>query len=410
MPDPAPPRVLISYAHESPKHMADVERLYKLLRENGVDAQLDLIGDEEPRNWALWMTTEIARAEHVLMIISPSYKRRFESDEPEELGAGVRWEARIIRDAIYRDQAGARRKFLTVLLPGGRREDIPDSLEPGAGSPYQVKDFSFTGAERLIRWLKREPARLPSKLGAIPHRPPGAAAEAEAAYSVGLQLVVTDQDSHVSERIVDAMINAVSERAVTIQPLRLSDGRLAGAFVLIAAEPAAVVIETSIRTVHQHVRAAAESAPSLEARIGLDVESSLPSSVEQVTERLVHSRTARAMHGVKGANLVVTASPAFRSWAIDAKVGFPALRSYREVADRSFPGGTFWIAVPGRSVCPPAPQPPENDDVSSFEDDEGTRAANSRFWFPDNRGVVSIVEQGDHSTVNIGNIRQGESP
>src|SRR4029453_6618920 len=129
MPDPAPPRVLISYAHESPKHMADVERLYKLLRETGVDAQLDLIGDEEPRNWALWMTTEIARAEHVLMIISPSYKRRFESDEPEELGAGVRWEARIIRDAIYRDQAGARRKFLTVLLPGGRREDIPDSLE-----------------------------------------------------------------------------------------------------------------------------------------------------------------------------------------------------------------------------------------------------------------------------------------
>jgi hypothetical protein len=79
------------------------------------------------------------------------------------------------------------------------------------------------------------------------------------------------------------------------------------------------------------------------------------------------------------------------------------------VADKSIPGGTFWIAVPGRSVCPPPPQPPENDEVSSFEDDEGTQAARSRNWFPDNRGVVSIVEQGDHSIVNISNTRHGES-
>lgn len=406
MPDPAPPRVLISYAHESPEHTADIERLYKLLREYGVDAQLDLVGAEEPRNWAIWMTREIGKADHVLMIISPSYKRRFESDEPEEVGAGVRWEARIIRDAIYRDQASARRKFLTVLLPGGRREDIPDSLEPGAGSPFHVKDFTFTGAERLIRWLKRDPARVPSELGAIPHLPPGAAGEAEAAHSVGLQLVVTDQDSHVSEQIVDAMINAVAERAESIQPQRLSDGRLAGAFILIAAEPAAELIETSIRAVHQHVRAAAESAPSLEARIGLDVESSLSSSVEQVTVRLVQCRTARAMHVVRDAYLVVAASPAFRIWAIDAKVGFPPASSYDEMADESVPGGTCWIAVPGRSVCPPPPQPPKGDEVGSFD---GHEVARARYWFPDNRGVVSIVEQGDHSTVHIGNIRQGES-
>jgi SEFIR domain len=405
MPDTAPPRVLISYAHESPEHMADVERLYKLLCECGVDARLDRIGDEEPRNLALWTTTEIGMADHVLMIISPSYKRRFESDEPENVGAGVRWEARIIRDAIYRDQAGARRKFLTVLLPGSRREDIPDSLEPGAGSSYQVKDFTFTGAERLIRWLKREPARVPPELGTF-HPAPSAAGEAAAAHSVGLQLVVTDQDSHVSERIFDAMISAVSERAESIEPQRLSDGTLAGAFVLIAAEPAAELIETSIRAVHQHVRAAAESAPSLETRIGLDVESSLSSSVEQVTARLAQCRTARTMHGVRDAHFVVAASPAFRSWAIDAKVGFPPASSYDEMADDSVPGRTCWIAVPGHSVCPPPPQPPKDDEVSPFE---GHEVARGRYWFLGNRGVVSIVEQGDHSTVNIGNIRQGES-
>ena len=408
MPDPAPPRVLISYAHESPEHMADVERLYKLLRECGVDAQLDLVGVEEPRNWALWMTTEIRKADHVLMIISPAYKRRFESDEPEEAGAGVRWEARIIRDAIYRDQAGARRKFLTVLLPGGRMEDIPDFLEPGAGSPYHIKDFSFAGAEGLIRWLQRQPARVPTELGALPHLPPSAAWESEAAHSVGLQLVVTDQDSHVSERIVDAMINAVSERAESIQPQRLSDGRLAGAFVLIAVEPAAELIETSIRAVHERMRAAAVASPSLEARIGLDMESPVPSLVEQVTERLAQCQTARAMHAVGGAHLVVAASPAFRRWAMAAKVGFPTYNSYREVADKSIPGGTFWIAVPGRSVCPPSPQPPERDKIGSFDGHEAAPLPRSHYSFPENRGFVSI--QGNHSNLHIGDIRHGETP
>jgi hypothetical protein len=409
MPDPAPPRVLISYAHESPEHKADVERLYKLLRANGVDAQLDLVAAEEPLDWVLWMTREIRKADHVLMIISPSYKRGFESDELAGHGAGVGWEARLIRDAIYRDQAGGRRKFLTVLLPGGRREDIPDALQPGAGSPYHVVDFTLAGAERLIRWLTKQPEHVAPELGPIPQLRPVATLEAEATLSVLLQLVVTAQDFQVSEQIVSAMTKAVAERAESVRPQRLGDGRLAGAFVMIAAEPAAKLVETSIRAVHPHVRAAAESAPSLEARIGLDVESSPFSPAEQVTGRLVQCRTARAMHGVSGAHLVIAASPAFRSWALDAKVGFPAPNSYREVEDESAPGGTCWIAVPGRRVCPTPPQPPEGDEVGSLDGHEVARPASSRYWFPDNRGVVSIVEQGDHSIVNIGNIRHGES-
>ena len=142
------------------------------------------------------------------MIISPSYKRRFESDGPAARGAGVGWEARIIRDAIYRDQATARRKFLTVLLPGGRGEDIPDALQPGVGSWYQVDDFTVEGAKPLIRWLTKQPAHVAPELGPVPLLPPVAAVEAEAALSVIFQLVVTAQDSHVSEQIVGAMAKA----------------------------------------------------------------------------------------------------------------------------------------------------------------------------------------------------------
>jgi TIR domain len=421
MPDPASPRVLISYAHESPEHTAEIERLYRLLRANGIDAQLDLVAAEEPQDWVHWMTGEIRKADHVLMVISPSYKRRFESDEPAEHGAGVGWEARIIRDEIYRDQAGARRKFLTVLLPGGRREDIPLVLQPGAGSRYYVTDFTLAGAESLIRWLTRQPAHMAPQLGPIPHLPPMAAlktepapgpiphlAGANAASLVLFQLVITARDSYSSEQIVDAMTKAVEKRAESVRLQQRSNGKVAGAVVMIAADFAAELIEASIRAIHQQVRTAVKSAPSLAARIGLDVEHSPLSSVEQVAGRLVECRTARAMHGVRGANLVVAASPAFHSWAIDAKVGFPAPRSYREVADESVPGGTFWIAVPGRSVCPQPPEPPDGDDVDSFEGHEGTRPSSARYWFPENHGVVSI--QGDHSKLHIGDIRHGESP
>lgn len=55
----APIRVLVSYAHDDARHRARVRTFAELLRENGIDARLDLPAAERPQEWPLWMLRQI---------------------------------------------------------------------------------------------------------------------------------------------------------------------------------------------------------------------------------------------------------------------------------------------------------------------------------------------------------------
>jgi hypothetical protein len=99
-------RVFISYAHEpdDPCHRDLVREFWLFLRANGIDARVDLTGEEVRRDWAQWMTTQIRAADFVLVVSSPSYRIRAEGGEAPSRGRGVQWEARQIRDRLYADQ------------------------------------------------------------------------------------------------------------------------------------------------------------------------------------------------------------------------------------------------------------------------------------------------------------------
>src|SRR4051812_12593750 len=118
-------RVLISYAHDSPEHEDRVRTLWFFLRRNGVDARLDLPAAMERQDWPLWMDREIAAAERVLVVASPAYGERAEDRAPAGVGLGVRWEAGSLRELLYATGEAGLRKVLPVVLPGGRREDLP---------------------------------------------------------------------------------------------------------------------------------------------------------------------------------------------------------------------------------------------------------------------------------------------
>jgi len=60
------------------------------------------------------------------VIGSAAYKRRAEGRTAPDEGRGVQFEARLIRDAVYRDQRALDR-FVPVVLPGGSAADIPTS-------------------------------------------------------------------------------------------------------------------------------------------------------------------------------------------------------------------------------------------------------------------------------------------
>ena len=96
----AAPRVFISYAHDDAAHEERVRDFWLFLRNNGIDASLDLPAAGQRQDWAEWMTRQVRDADRVLVVASPDYKRRAEGDAGPGEGRGVQWEARLIRDRL----------------------------------------------------------------------------------------------------------------------------------------------------------------------------------------------------------------------------------------------------------------------------------------------------------------------
>ena len=66
--NPPPPRVFISYTHESPEHEDRVLALADRLREDEVDANIDQYEEAPPEGWPRWMVNQITEADFVLVI------------------------------------------------------------------------------------------------------------------------------------------------------------------------------------------------------------------------------------------------------------------------------------------------------------------------------------------------------
>ena len=78
-----PPRVSVSYSHDSPQHTELVRQFSTFLREvAGVDAHLDQWYDDGRRDWSLWAIDHLAKADFILVIASPAYKWRADGHAP----------------------------------------------------------------------------------------------------------------------------------------------------------------------------------------------------------------------------------------------------------------------------------------------------------------------------------------
>ncbi|MFI7414958.1 TIR domain-containing protein [Streptomyces sp. NPDC049627] len=168
---PMPGQVFISYAHDDDKHVEHVREFYRFLRDRGIEADLDLPAGERRQDWALWMLRGIRDSRHVIVVASPEYKRRAEGDARPGEGAGVQWEARLLRTLVYEDPAAALDRIVPVVLPGGSRTDLPLWLGGSTHTHYTVGEFSDAGAEPLLRLLTGQPYETVPELGDVPELP-----------------------------------------------------------------------------------------------------------------------------------------------------------------------------------------------------------------------------------------------
>jgi hypothetical protein len=85
-----PPRVFISYSHDSPAHEQRVLALAERLRQDGVESQVDRYVNGTPaEGWPRWMENQLEWADFVLLLCTETYYRRFRGHEQSEKGRGV---------------------------------------------------------------------------------------------------------------------------------------------------------------------------------------------------------------------------------------------------------------------------------------------------------------------------------
>jgi TIR domain len=162
-----PPKVLLSYSHDSPEHQQRVLTLANRLRADGIDCMIDQYVLVPASGWPLWMERQIEASEFVLIVCTETYYRRVRDDEESGKGLGVRWEGRLIYRALYED-GRSNTKFIPVLFETGDSVYIPGPV--GGTNSYLVQ--TERGYEDLYRRLTNQPLTIKPELGRLRSLPP----------------------------------------------------------------------------------------------------------------------------------------------------------------------------------------------------------------------------------------------
>src|SRR5208282_1478323 len=158
-----PPRVFISYSHDSSEHAQHVLELAERLRKDGVDAHLDqYVAGTPPEGWPRWMLDRLDWADFVLVACTETYYRRFRGHENRAKGKGADWEGNLITLEMY-DAKSTTTKFVPVLFDGQNERFIP---EPLCGHTRYLLN-SQENYDKLYALLVRQAGVTPGELGPL---------------------------------------------------------------------------------------------------------------------------------------------------------------------------------------------------------------------------------------------------
>lgn len=159
------PKVFISYSHDSKEHDERVLALADELRTSGIDVRIDQYVDNPPEGWPQWMQRQVAECDFVLLVCTPTYRRRFNREDVGEGGKGAKWEGLILEQLLYEAQA-RNSKLVPVLFEGGKEDDVPLVLR--AYTRYRLLDEH----EKLYRRLTGQQEITAPPIGSIKAMPP----------------------------------------------------------------------------------------------------------------------------------------------------------------------------------------------------------------------------------------------
>jgi formylglycine-generating enzyme required for sulfatase activity len=164
----APPRVFISYSHDSAEHRRRVLELSNRLREDGVDCHIDQYEVSPPEGWPRWMERRIQEADFVLIVCTEIYARRFAGTAPAGEGKGAKFEGVVITQTLYQKEMHNERFIPVVFSAEDARHHRPALLD--GATFYRVDEAE--GYEKLYRHVTNQPAVIKPVLGTRRELPP----------------------------------------------------------------------------------------------------------------------------------------------------------------------------------------------------------------------------------------------
>lgn len=121
------PRVFISYTGTNLEHRNWVRNFACRLRDNGVDARIDMFHLRPGQDLHQWMTNEVIMADKVLLICD-----KFYAEKADTRRSGVGWETMIILGDMLSSQDQT--KYIGII----RDKDIDESLPVYVRSKYSL--------------------------------------------------------------------------------------------------------------------------------------------------------------------------------------------------------------------------------------------------------------------------------
>ena len=116
-----PPKVFISYSHDSPEHAQRVLAFAQRLRTDGVNAWIDQYESATPEEgWPRWMLNRLDWADFVVVVCTETYYRRFRGLDETDKGKGVDWEGQLVTLQIY-DSKSSNVKFVPASFRATKR-------------------------------------------------------------------------------------------------------------------------------------------------------------------------------------------------------------------------------------------------------------------------------------------------
>ncbi len=189
-------RVLISYTHEGQAHQDRCRDLADRLRADGVEAAIDQYVPAPAEGWPRWMQQQVATSDFVILVCTPSFRRRFEGTESPGVGHGVSWEGLLANQVLY-DSGARNEKLVPVLFEDAGADAVPMVLRPF------TRYVLWAEYDALYRHLSAQPAVVAPPVAArrvmpspvhTPATPAPAAGNMGAAVPPGAEVVYQAKD------------------------------------------------------------------------------------------------------------------------------------------------------------------------------------------------------------------------